>query len=331
MEERPDLTLAPDWAVAPEGFVVTVHGADRIHFLDWSGVAGGGTVGSPAKAAPGTLLVHGLSQTAWIWTPIARRLHTRMRVIAMDLRGHGLSDAPTDDGAYTLDLLVDDVEAVAEGSRLLDDPADRMVLVGHGFGASIAAAAAARLGARCAGLVLVDGGWESAEASTGLEVDEFLRGLDEPPGVMASMAAYLADRAGFDPSSWDADQDRAARATVVETHAGRVVPATRPHALAAAVRTMFAYDPRSTLAGVVAPVVALLSGDDEEGRRSAALADVQRIRAAAGLPAIREERFPHAGHNLMRYRPDDVAAAIMASSEAPPPARSAAPAGVQPA
>ena len=117
--------------------------------------------------------------------------------------------------------------------RRLDD---RVVLAGHGFGAIVAAAAAGALGPRCAGLVLVDGGWESLEASTGLDVDEFLRGLDEPPEVMRSMTAFLADRAAFDPATWDADQERAARATVVETHAGRVVPVTRPHVLEACVR-----------------------------------------------------------------------------------------------
>ena len=54
-----------------------------------------------------------------------------------------------------------------------------------------------------------------------MDVEEFLRGLDEPPEVMRSMAAFLADREAFDPATWDADQERAARATVVETHAGR--------------------------------------------------------------------------------------------------------------
>ena len=65
----------------------------------------------------------------------------------MDLRGHGLSDAPTDDGAYDLDVLADDVVAVAEGSGLLDGRRCRVVLAGHGFGAIVAAWAAAD---RCA-------------------------------------------------------------------------------------------------------------------------------------------------------------------------------------
>ena len=231
----------------------------------------------------------------------------------MDLRGHGLSDAPTEDGAYDLPVLAADVVAVAEGSGLLATDADdatRVVLAGHGFGAIVAATAAVELGDRCAGLVLVDGGWEALEASTGLDVDEFLRGIDEPPEVMRSLSAFLRDRSRFDPSTWDADQERAARATVVETHAGRVVPSTRPHALEACVRAMFMYDPLATLTAVAAPVV----GARSRGRRCG----VASRRAGGGLGGPRRRRsrpiervaFGDVGHNLMRYRPREVAAAI---------------------
>ncbi|HYH93406.1 MAG TPA: alpha/beta hydrolase, partial [Candidatus Saccharimonadales bacterium] len=245
MDDALDAVPAPDPNVRPDGFVVVVEPGDRIHFLDWGGPADVGT--------PGVVLVPGLSQTAWIWAPVARRLRSLARTVAMDLRGHGLSDAPTDDGAYDLDVLGEDVVAVAEGSGLLatggpsGTTTDRVVLAGHGFGAVVATVAAGRLGDRCAGLVLVDGGWESMELSTGLDADEFLRGLDEPPEVMRSLDAFLADRAAFDPATWDADQEAAARATVVETHAGRVVPSTRPHALEASVRAMFTYEPAITL------------------------------------------------------------------------------------
>ncbi len=296
----------PDPVLEPDGFVVVAESGDRIHFLDW---------GRPEEAGAGILLVHGLSQTAWIWAPVARRLagpNGVRRVVTMDLRGHGLSDAPTDDGAYDLPVLASDVVAVAEGSGLLAPPdgESRVVLAGHGFGAIVAATAAAELGGRCAGLVLVDGGWESLEASTGIDVDEFLRGIDEPPEVMRSLTAYLRDRSRFDPATWDADQDRAARATVVETHAGRVVPATRPHSLEASVRAMFAYDPVATLTAVAAPVVALMAADDEAGSRAVALGAASAARVAAGRPAIEIVSFGHDGHNLMRYRPGEVAAAI---------------------
>lgn len=148
--------------------------------------------------------------------------------------------------------------------------------------------------------------------ASGMDVEEFLRGLDEPPEVMRSMTAFLADRAAFDPTSWDVDQERAARATVVETHAGRVVPSTRPHAAEASVRAMFDYDSVATLVRVEAAVVALSTADDEEGSRGKALATASAARVTAGLGAIAVTRFDRAGHNLMRYRPDAVSAAILA-------------------
>jgi hypothetical protein len=114
------------------------------------------------------------------------------------------------------------------------------------------------------------------------------------------MAAYLAERAAFDPSTWDADQETAARAAVVETPAGRLVPATRPHALAACVEAMFEYRPATVLPAVRAPIVALAATSPPP---------------VAGLPPMDLAVVPATGHNLMRYRPDDVAGAIL--GEAP--------------
>lgn len=293
----------PDAAAEPDGFVVVDGSGDRVHFLDWGG---------PERAS-GVVLVHGLSQTSWIWTPVARRLRSVTRIVAMDLRGHGLSDAPTEDpaSAYSLSALAGDVVAVAEGAGLLEDDERGIALAGHGFGAIVAAHAALLLGAACRGLVLVDGGWEDIEAAAGVDPDEFLRGVDEPPEVLASMDAFLADRAGFAPGSWDADQERAARATVVETHAGRVVPSTRPHALEACIRAMFSYDPLEILPGIQAPVVALTAADDGMRSRDRALAEASAARVSAGRTSIPVTAFPHDGHNLMRYRPDAVSAAIL--------------------
>jgi pimeloyl-ACP methyl ester carboxylesterase len=272
-----------DASSEPAGYVVVSDTGDRIHFLDWGG-----------SGRPGVVLVHGLSNTAWAWAPVARRLAGTRRTVAMDLRGHGLSDAPT--GRYEPDTLAADVIAVAEGSGALD--ADGVVVAGHGFGGIVAAWAAAALGERCRRLVLVDGGWEDVAASAGMEPDEFLRGLDEPPEVLRSMSAYLAERAGFDPGTWDADQEAAARAAVVETPAGRLVSATRPHALVACVEAMFDYRPAATLARVAAPIAALAATSPVPG---------------PGLPRIDVTVLEATGHNLMRYRPDEVTAAILGS------------------
>ena len=244
---------APDPDAEPAGFVVLAESDVRLHFHDWGGPW------EPASAAAGdpagALLLPGLLQPAWSWAPVARRLAVAMPTVVADLRGQGLSDAPME--GYDLETLAADAVAVAEGSGLA--ARGPIVLTGHGFGAIVAGVAAARLGPRCAGLVLVDGGWERLEATTDVDVDEFLRGLDEPQDVLRSMDAWLGDRRGFDPATWDADQDRAARDGVVETAAGHVVRAVRPHVVEAIVRTMFGYDPAPVLASVEAPVTALIA------------------------------------------------------------------------
>ena len=296
----------PDVDAEPEGFVVVLEPNDRIHFLDWGGPA---TADDRSAPTPGILLVHGLSATAWSWIAVARRLSRAARTVAMDLRGHGLSDSPTD--GYDPESLVEDLVAVAEGSGLLAASDARVVLAGHGFGGIVAAWAAAALGERCAGLVLVDGGLIDVAATTGQDPDEFLRTLDEPPEILRSMTAFLADRRSFDPRSWDADQERAARATVVETHAGRVVPTTRPHALAASVRAMFAYRPTETLPAVSAPIAVLVATDDDDRTAEQGLRAVRAALAAAGRRPPTVHHFPGDGHNLPRYRPGEVAAAIL--------------------
>jgi hypothetical protein len=173
------------------------------------------------------------------------------------------------------------------------------------------------LGPRCAGLVLVDGGWEDLRAATGLEPEEFVRSLDEPPEILRSMKAFLADRQAFDPATWDADQERAARAAVVELPAGRVVPSSRPHAVEGSVAAMFDFRPVDVLTGVDAPIVALMAAEDEAGGRGRALDEVAAAVVAAGRPRIDVARFPHDGHNLPRYRPAEVTAAILRAAGAP--------------
>jgi pimeloyl-ACP methyl ester carboxylesterase len=320
VELDPTAAPGPEPLAEPEGFMVANRDV-RLHFLEWGEPRDGATPGGPAADRPGVLLIPGLLQPAWSWAPVARRLCRVRHTVIADLRGQGLSDSPPD--GYDLDTLAGDAIGVGEGSGLLTrtstgDPTAgerRVVVAGHGFGAIVATEAAARLGERCAGLVLVDGGWERLETTTDLDVDEFLRGLDEPPEVLRSMDAWLADRRGFDPPSWDADQERAARESVVETAAGRVVRTVRPFVVEALVRTMFAYDPAAVLPIVDAPVTALVSlaGGGAAARRSE-LERVARSRVAAGRAPVRAVTFPSDAHNLMRYRPAEVSVAILGSS-----------------
>jgi pimeloyl-ACP methyl ester carboxylesterase len=294
-------------AAEPESLVVTVDTGDRIHYLDW---------GDPPAGAgrPPVLLIHGLAQTAWSWTPVARRLRRLTRVLSVDLRGHGLSDSPR--SGYDLESLAYDALTVLVANGFgADAGGPAAVVAGHGLGAMVAVTMAGVQPTSIAGVALVDAGWEDLAEATGQTPAEFERGLGDPPEVLRSMEAFLADRRDFDPATWDADQERAARATVDEKHAGHVGPVTRPHAVRGCVEAMFSYHPREALAALDMPLLIAVADsatpDDELAReRELALQDVLAERRAQGLADASIERFTGAGHSLMRYRPDELSAAL---------------------
>lgn len=93
----------------------------------------------PAEAPP-IVLVHGWSCQLRFWAYQLRDLAPAHRLIAYDLRGHGLSGIPPD-GDLSTEALADDLEAVLDACLDAEEPA---VLVGHSLGAMTIAAWAAR-------------------------------------------------------------------------------------------------------------------------------------------------------------------------------------------
>ena len=68
-------------------------------------------VEGPAKA-PTVLLLHSLGTTLHMWDPQAEALARHYRVIRMDMRGHGLSEAPH--SPYTMAMLARDALALLD-------------------------------------------------------------------------------------------------------------------------------------------------------------------------------------------------------------------------
>jgi pimeloyl-ACP methyl ester carboxylesterase len=284
--------------------VVTMPTGERLHYLDW---------GADQEGTP-IVLVHDLARTAWTWLPVARRLARRHPVIAPDLRGHGVSEAPRD--GYDLESLALDVLTVMSGrgwgEAVAGPPA---IVAGHGLGAMVAVEMARLQPASVAALTLVDGGWEEMAAATRMLPMQLVEAMAEPPDVLASMDAYLADRREFDAATWDADQEFAAKAQVVQKHAGHIGLVTKGSVVRKVVEAMYAYQPLVSLVAVGCPIVVLVAtsataDDEDERERLLALEDVQRARALVGLHEMRVRTFDGAGHDLMRHRPAEVAAAL---------------------
>lgn len=283
--------------------VVQLQTGERIHYLAW-----------PGGSSTPMVLIHGLTRTAWTWLPVARRLSHRHPLITPDLRGHGGSDAPLK--GYELESLALDVLTVLAGQgwgeAVGGPPA---VVAGHGLGAMVAVEMARLEPRSVAALALLDAGWEEMVDATRMLPDQLVEAMAEPPEVMASMATYLEDRRAFDPASWDADQEKAARAQVVEKHAGHVGMVTKGSIIRRTVAAMYAYRPLDALTSASCPITILVANsttadDEDERERQLALDDAQRARGVAGLAEMRICRFDGAGHDLMRYRPAEVAAEL---------------------
>lgn len=103
----------------PKHHAVAGGGGLTLNVLEWGRPDG-----------PPVLFIHGWSQSYLCW---AKQLHSplaeRFRLVAFDLRGHGLSEAPREQSAYTeARLWAEDVDAVIRALSL-----ERPVLVGWSY------------------------------------------------------------------------------------------------------------------------------------------------------------------------------------------------------
>ncbi|WP_121413986.1 MULTISPECIES: alpha/beta fold hydrolase [Streptomyces] len=110
---------------------------------------------------PPLLLLHGARRTLADWAAVAPLLVARHRVLAVDLRGHGLSPS----GTWSLPRVLDDIEGVLER---YDVPG--ALPVGHSLGGMIAVRYALEHPDVTPGAVNLDGyGWGRPDQYVGLD------------------------------------------------------------------------------------------------------------------------------------------------------------------
>lgn len=143
-QEKSYLDVPP--APKTDGFV-EANGL-KISYRSWTNPNANKTQNNPPF-----LLIHGLASALRIWDLVAPPLvqATDSQVVALDQRGHGVSDKP--DTGYDNNQIVADDYKLATSLNL-----KKPLVVGHSWGATIALAYAATHPNEVSGLVLVDGG-----------------------------------------------------------------------------------------------------------------------------------------------------------------------------
>jgi pimeloyl-ACP methyl ester carboxylesterase len=146
------------------------------------------------------VLVHGWSCNATFWRAQVPDFASRMRVIAIDLPGHGRSDSPHVE--YTQDLFARAVDAV-----LRDAGVKRAVLVGHSNGTPVIRQFYRLFPQKTAGLVVVDGAlrawWKEPK-----EFQAFLdrwRGQDARKHAASFIDSMFSERTPAPARTWIRD------------------------------------------------------------------------------------------------------------------------------
>ncbi len=228
------------------------------------------------------VLLHGLTDWARAWEPTHAWLDAR--IIAPDLRGHGLSQKPR--SGYTLTTFAADVAGVVE--ELGAAPA---TLIGHSLGAIVALYVAAHHGCAVRALILVDPTlqWRRDDVQGFLQQMAELRALGDAP----LRTAYASRHPGW--SERDLEQ-RVQGLLHFSPRCGRgLVRENSDHSL------------EPVLAAVACPTL-LVAGEKALG---GALSAEQVKRASALLLRGEAVTIPSAGHSVHRDQPDRFAETVL--------------------
>ncbi len=148
------------------------------------------------------LFHHGIGASADIWAGWFPTLIDAHRLVSFDMHGYGRSHIPADDFGWSLDLLIDDLFAVADAAGL-----QHFHLVGESIGGTVALAAALARPERITTLTVSNGAHLGASIQ---RVEVWRRELDAG-GVKAWSDTFMRDRFHDDTLSperraWFAEQ-----------------------------------------------------------------------------------------------------------------------------
>ncbi|MFE6711803.1 alpha/beta fold hydrolase [Streptomyces sp. NPDC057695] len=232
------------------------------------------------------LLLHGLAGHAGEWDDTARLLRdSGFRVVALDQRGHGLSERQPADGDVSRAAYVADAVAVIDRLGL-----DRPVLVGQSLGGSTALLTASAHPGLLRALVLVEAGPGGTDPGVQEQIASRLRAWPVPFPTRAAAVAYLGGGTDAVGEGW---------ARGLEERPDGLWPRFDPEVM---VRSLDDSTRRSfwdEWAAVRCPVLAVLG----QGGHGGIIGGAEYAEMARRLPALHGTSLPGTGHDVHLERP----------------------------
>lgn len=244
------------------------------------------------------LLLHGLASNCRLWDGAAGHLSTLGHdVIALDLRGHGLSDKP--DTGYSVPEVAGDILDVVGVLSRNNPPWERPLVVGQSWGGNLVIELAARHGEFVRGVVAVDGGTIELKSAFP-EWHECERTL-APPKLAGMDGARLRSFVRGAHPDWSEEAIDGTMANMHHLDDGTIEPWLTFDRHITILRGLWEHSPSQLFSSISVPVL-FTPAAKQEDHMTRAKREMLEV-AQRTLPRCRVEWFQPADHDLHAQYP----------------------------
>jgi pimeloyl-ACP methyl ester carboxylesterase len=253
----------------------------QLHIREWPGVS------EPF------LLLHGLASNCQTWDFVAARLsEAGHAVVAVDQRGHGLSQRP--EAGYDFGTVTEDL------ARLLDALGwQRPIVVGQSWGGSVVLRFGARNPGRARGLALVDGGFMDLQSLPDATWDGISKKLT-PPDLRGRSRDEVGALIRSAHPDWTESAIQATLANFETLPDGTVRPWLTLERHMAILRAMWEQKTAELYPLVREPVLICVA---QEGEATSEVRERHIAAAQAGLRRAATRWFKNTAHDIHLHRP----------------------------
>jgi pimeloyl-ACP methyl ester carboxylesterase len=256
------------------------------------------------------LLLHGLASSAHIWDFVAPLLAEGNRVVALDQRGHGLTDKP--DSGYDYETVAADAIAFIDH---LEAPS--AVVIGHSWGASVAVELASRHQGRIRAIGLLDGGISRGGPPPEGTWEDYASRMAPPDLTHLTPRAFIAgsrQRWG-QLRSWTPELEAVLMSLFDMAEDGTIRPRFPRAQHMLVVRAMWENRGRNALASVTCPILVMPArrpSNDERSQEMMRRREESLATLAASMPNLTVRWLEDSVHDVPLQRPELVAETISA-------------------
>lgn len=261
---------------------------------------------------PSIVLIHGLASNLRLWDGVARRLEADHRVVAPDLRGHGLSPKPEGvgfpaaldgGGPYDLPVVAGDVIALIERLQL-----GACLLAGQSYGATVALHVAAERPDLAAAVVCVDGGYLDLRRRYP-EWDRCRKEMSPPP-LAGRPARAIRFRMKVERAGWPPEALEAQMACFEHRDDGTVAPWLTLDRHLEVLHGLWSVDAEALWSRVTVPTLIVKAERPGSPAKGSWHADVERCRNLMAQRTRAEVVWMQGDHDLHAQHPDQVGSLI---------------------